>query len=84
LAPSCEFSAKFLFFSCLSNRVDAELYLSSVNRLFMWFSLRPRWYLYQCALSLCSLCYGWWLVLICYESKILLAGWWLLDGAGLV
>jgi hypothetical protein len=26
----------------------------------------------------------WWLVLICSERKILLAGWWLLAGAELV
>ena len=28
--------------------------------------------------SLCSLCCGWWLVLICCERKILLSRWWLL------
>jgi hypothetical protein len=27
---------------------------------------------------------SWWLVLICCERKILLAGWWLLAGAELV
>jgi hypothetical protein len=26
----------------------------------------------------------WWLVLICYERKILLAGWWLVAGADLL
>jgi len=25
----------------------------------------------------CSLYYGWWLVLICCERKVLLTGWWL-------
>jgi len=25
----------------------------------------------------CSLGCGWWLVLICYERKVLLIGWWL-------
>jgi len=28
-----------------------------------------------------SLYCGWWLVLICCERKVLLAGWWLLAGA---
>jgi len=36
------------------------------------------------ALALCSLCCDWWLVLICCERKILLAGCWLLIGADLV
>ena len=34
--------------------------------------------------SLCWLCCGWWLVLICCERKVSLAGWWLLAGASLV
>jgi hypothetical protein len=27
---------------------------------------------------------GWWLVLICFKTKILLASWWLVSGANLV
>jgi hypothetical protein len=27
---------------------------------------------------------GWWLVLVCYERKLLLNGWWLVSGAGLM
>ena len=34
--------------------------------------------------SLCLLCCGWWLVLICYERIILLTGWYLVAGADLV
>jgi len=34
--------------------------------------------------SLCSLGCAWWLVLICYERKILLAGWQPVAGANLV
>jgi hypothetical protein len=35
-------------------------------------------------LGLVRLAGCWWLVLICYERKTLLAGWWLLAGAELV
>ena len=31
-----------------------------------------------CCSMFCSLCRGWWRVLIYYERKLLLAGWWLL------
>jgi len=34
--------------------------------------------------TLCSSGCGWWLVLICCERKVLLDGWWLAAGAGLV
>jgi len=33
--------------------------------------------------TLCSAGCGWWLVLICYEKKVLLVGWWLMTGANL-
>ncbi|KAG2623413.1 hypothetical protein PVAP13_3KG059827 [Panicum virgatum] len=35
-------------------------------------------------LTLCLLCCGWWLVLVCCERKILLTGWWLLAGVSLM
>jgi len=30
----------------------------------------------RCRQTTCSVGCGWWLVLICYERKVLLAGWW--------